>query len=190
MTEAKHKTVAVVILAAFVLGATRCVTLLGWPTGMLLGGCLAFSVFLVIDAFSSLKRLACFRRGVATCFALFMLAVILAATWISPDFQYSIDRIAAERAMRRELTSVFDSDERFELLTSSISTRKATYVELRGSLPNTGALEDARDAIREQCPSVSAGALVSWSVKISDTGQRIELNDGRLDQWDEKRNAE
>ena len=96
------------------------------------------------------------------------------------------DRFVHEhRNMQAELSDVFRSDSRFTRLASTISKRKVTEIDLHGSLPNAVALKEARDAIRERCPSVSSGALVSWHVRLSDTGERVNVSDGRLDAWSE-----
>ena len=92
--------------------------------------------------------------------------------------------------MHAELSNVFRSDPRFSQLTPTITKLKATNVDLRGSLPSVAAINDARDAIRERCPIVSSGAFVSWNVRISETGERVDLRDGRLDEWSEMTIAE
>lgn len=190
MNESNHKHVAAAMIAAFLLGGFRGARLLGWPTGIFLGACLAFAVFLAWDAFTNRERFTHLRQLFAAGFALFMLALIFVPTWISPSFQYTIDTIRDERNMHVELSDVLGSDDRFSLLTPTITQRKATSVDLHGSLPSTAALNDARDAIRERCPTVSSSALVSWHVDIAETGKRVELNDGRLDQWSGTSNIE
>ena len=52
-----------------------------------------------------------------------------------------------------------------------------------GTLPDSISLDDARNAIGDNCPTVCEMALVSWKIRLDDSGKRIETNDGRMGQY-------
>ncbi len=168
---------------AFVVGACRGGYLFGWPAGLMLGGALAFSAFLLSDAFLSKSRFKTLGIAAASCFFCFVLAVIVAPTWLSQDVQYSIDNISNERKMRSELHDVFDDDVRFSSLRSSFTQLKCMNITMSGSLPDASSLDDVRAAIADNCPTVCEMALVSWGIRLNDSGERIETNDGRMGQY-------
>ena len=165
---------------AFLLGAFRGGYLLGWQAGLMLGVFLALAALAVWDAFSVNDMI---RRFVAVCFFAFLLIFILAPNWLSEDIQYSIDRIANERKMRSELNNVFADDTRFSSLRPTFTHLKCTNIELSGTLPDSLSLDYARTAIGDNCPTVCEMALVSWNVRLRDSGEQIKTNDGRMSQW-------
>ena len=163
--------------AAFLVGAIRGGYLLGWQSGLMLGLFLALATFLVWDAFSSSDMI---HRLVAVCFLTFLLTFTFVPTWLSNDIQYSIDRTANERKMRSELTNVFAADTRFSSLRPKFTRLKCTNIELSGTLPDSLSLDDVRTAIAGNCPTVCELALVSWNVRLRDSGEQIRANGGRM----------
>ena len=56
-------------------------------------------------------------------------------------------------------------------------------ITMSGSLPDASSLDDVRAAIADNCPTVCEMALVSWGIRLNDSGERIETNDGRMGQY-------
>lgn len=176
-----HTIAKMAIGLAFVLGCARGSYLFGFPAGIAFGALLTTAAVMTWDAFVAKSPFAVLRRAIAICFLAFSSAVVIAPTWISPDFQYSIDEIANERKMQAELDEVFRSDERFSSLHPYFLHRKVTNVTLHGTLPDMHAVDDARTAIRNQCPTFCSRAHLSWNVRISESGNQFRTNEGRLD---------
>ena len=175
--------IALALLASvFLLGFARGGYLLGWPAGIMLGGFLAFSAFLLTDALRSTARFKPLRITAASCFFCFVGAFVAAPTLISQDIQYSIDRVSNERKMRSELNDVFANDQRFSSLRPHFTHLKCTNITLTGSLADSSSLDDVRIAIGDNCPTVCELALVSWNIRLNDSHKQIKVNDGRMGQ--------
>ena len=182
INKGKTRFVPILLGVAFALGFVRGGYLLGWPAGIVLGSLLAFSTFLLTDAFRSNASFKPLRIVVASCFFCFAIAFIVAPTLISQDIQYSIDDVSNERKMRSELHRVFASDARFSSLRPNFTQLKCTSITMTGSLPDSSALDDVRAAIGDTCPTVCELALVSWNIRLDDSGEQVSTNDGRIGQ--------
>ena len=130
--KGKTRFIPILLGVAFALGAVRGGYLLGWPAGIVIGSFLAFSAFLLTDAFRSNASFKPLRMVVASCFFCFALALIVAPTLISQDIQYSIDEVSNERKMRSELHKVFASDARFSSLRPNFTHLKCTNITMTG----------------------------------------------------------
>jgi hypothetical protein len=93
-------------------------------------------------------------------------------TAFSPDMQHYIDMQASDRAIRKELGTLFASDQAFSNLSASTSHLKAVCVTIYGSVPNRATLDRLRGRITNECKEIQLSSL-NWDVTLQENGLHV-----------------